>query len=127
MSDDTAYHTLSPEEVLKALDTNAKTGLSRNEAATRLQKYGPNELKKKEGESIWDKIKEQFGDLLVRILLLAAIISFVVSLFEEKDEEFGVPGYVEPLVIFTILVLNAIVSIYQDYDAERALEALKDL
>lgn len=48
-------------------------------------------------------------------------------LIEDKNEEHSVPGYVEPLVIFTILVLNAIVSIYQDYDAERALDSLKDL
>lgn len=76
-----AYHAISGEEALKKLETNINSGLTRAEAATRLQKYGTNELDKKEGESIWDKIKEQFGDLLVRILLLAAIISFVVSLF----------------------------------------------
>lgn len=50
-----------------------------------------------------------------------------MNIIEEDKSEHSVPGYVEPLVIFTILILNAVVSIYQDYDAEKALDALKDL
>jgi magnesium-transporting ATPase (P-type) len=45
-----------------------------------LQKYGPNQLEKEEEESLFEKIKEQFEDLLVRILLLAAIVSFVIAI-----------------------------------------------
>jgi magnesium-transporting ATPase (P-type) len=55
-------------------------GLTQKEAEARLQKYGRNELEKEEEESLWDKIKEAFEDLLVRILLLAAIISFIIAL-----------------------------------------------
>jgi P-type Ca2+ transporter type 2C len=77
----TPYHTQDVNTVLKNFDTNAKTGLTAVQAAEKLQKFGPNELSKPEGESLFDKIKEQFEDLLVRILLAAAVISFVVSFF----------------------------------------------
>lgn len=87
-------------------------GLSNNEAKSRLAKYGTNELEKEEKESIWEKIKEQFEDNLVRILLLAAVISFVISQFEDHEEIHAVPPWVEPCVIFTILILNAAVGIW---------------
>jgi Ca2+-transporting ATPase len=121
------FHTQSLEQTLKSLQADEKRGLSATEVAARLEKYGHNELPKPEGESIWEKIKEQSEDLLVRILCLAAVISFLVSLTEDNHEEHAVPGWVEPLVIFTILILNAAVGIYQDYDAEKAIEALKEL
>lgn len=92
-----------------------------------MAKYGANELEKEEKESIWEKIKEQFSDNLVRILLGAALISFVISNFEEHEDEHTIPPWVEPCVIFTILIVNAFVGIYNDLDAERAIEALKDL
>lgn len=75
------FHTIGSEQTLKTLQTDLKTGLSSTEVAARLQQYGHNELPKPESESLFEKIKEQFEDLLVRILCLAAVISFVVSLF----------------------------------------------
>jgi magnesium-transporting ATPase (P-type) len=66
--------------VVRELGTNLKTGLTEAEAESRLAKYGHNELEKGEEESLWDKIKESFEDLLVRILLLAAVISFIIAL-----------------------------------------------
>lgn len=95
------------------------------EAKKRLETYGPNELEKKEKESIWSKIKEQFEDLLVRILLAAAVISFLIALTDDKDE--GIGAYVEPLVILLILVANAAIGVIQDNNAEGALEALMDM
>lgn len=91
----------------------------------RIEKYGPNELDAEEETSLWEKIKEQFEDLLARILLLAATISFVIALTGDGEE--GLAAYVEPFVILLILVLNAIVAIYQDNDADSALEALKNM
>lgn len=89
------------------------------------EKYGLNELEKEEEDSLWEKIKEQFEDLLARILLVAATISFLIAVTGDGDE--GIAAYVEPFVILLILVLNAIIAIYQDGDAESALEALKDM
>ena len=84
-----------------------------------------NELDAEEERSFWDKIKEQMEDLLARILLLAATISFIIALLGDGDE--GLAAYVEPFVILLILVLNASVAIYQDNDADSALEALKNM
>jgi magnesium-transporting ATPase (P-type) len=99
--------------------------LTSAEAEKRLKEHGRNELDKEEEDSLWDKIKEQFEDLLARILLISATISFLIAVFSENDE--GLAAYVEPFVILLILVLNAIVAIYQDGDADSALEALKDM
>ncbi len=65
---------------MSELKTNLERGLSQAEADLRLKKYGQNQLEKEEEESLWDKIKESFEDLLVRILLLAAVISFIIAL-----------------------------------------------
>ena len=62
---------------------------------------------------------------MARILLLAATISFVIAITGDGSE--GLAAYVEPFVILLILILNAIVAIYQDKDAESALEALKNM
>lgn len=91
----------------------------------RIEEYGENELDEEEEESLWEKIKEQFEDLLARILLLAATISFIIAITGDGEE--GIAAYVEPFVILLILVLNALVAIYQDKDAENALDALKKM
>lgn len=124
-TDDFKYHRMSVKEVLEHFKSSAASGLSDQEAKQRLEEHGPNQLEDEEEESIWEKIKESFEDLLARILLLAAFISFVIALFDDKDD--GIGAYVEPFVILLILILNAIVAIYQDMDAESALDALKRL
>lgn len=75
------FFNFDTERTLKELATDVVKGLTSAEARDRLEKYGPNELDKEEPESIWEKIKEQFEDLLVRLLLMAAVVSFIVSQF----------------------------------------------
>jgi Ca2+-transporting ATPase len=111
--------------VLKQLDVEQSKGLSAQEAKKRLEQYGPNELDKKEEKSLWAKIKEQFEDVLARILLASATISFIFAV--TGDEEEGITAYVEPFVILLILVLNAIVAILQDSNADKALKALEEM
>ncbi|GMH12325.1 hypothetical protein Nepgr_014166 [Nepenthes gracilis] len=103
-------------------------GLSTEEVEKRRKIYGLNELDKHEGPSIWRLILEQFNDTLVRILLCAAVISFVLAWYDgEEGGEMEITAFVEPLVIFIILIVNAIVGVWQENNAEKALEALKEI
>ncbi|KAM7257822.1 hypothetical protein ACFE04_013563 [Oxalis oulophora] len=103
-------------------------GLSTAEAVKRQQIYGLNELEKHEGTSLFQLIVEQFQDTLVRILLVAAVVSFVLAWYDgDEGGEMGITAFVEPLVIFLILIVNAIVGIWQESNAEKALEALKEI
>lgn len=91
----------TPSECLAELGVSADRRLSSDEAAARLQRYGPNELKRHTPPSVWKLILEQFEDTLVRILLLAVVVSFVLALY--NGGEVGVTTFVEPLIIFLIL------------------------
>ncbi|XP_060768143.1 sarcoplasmic/endoplasmic reticulum calcium ATPase 1 [Neoarius graeffei] len=117
-------HTKSACEVLKHFDVNENNGLTPEQVKSNLEKYGPNELPAEEGKSLWELVVEQFEDLLIRILLLAACVSFVLALFEEGEE--STTAFVEPVVILLILIANAVVGVWQERNAENAIEALKE-
>ncbi|KAM7381687.1 hypothetical protein PAMA_012500 [Pampus argenteus] len=117
-------HTKNTAECLAYFGVSETTGLTPDQFKKNLDKYGHNELPAEEGKSIWELIIEQFEDLLVRILLLAACISFVLAWFEEGEET--VTAFVEPLVILLILIANAVVGVWQERNAEDAIEALKE-
>uniref|UniRef100_H2ZGA2 Calcium-transporting ATPase n=1 Tax=Ciona savignyi TaxID=51511 RepID=H2ZGA2_CIOSA len=100
-------------EVLSYFSVSPTQGLSDEQVKRNRAKYGPNGRLWK---SLWQMVVEQFEDLLVRILLLAAIISFVKS----------ITAFVEPFVILLILIANSIIGIWQERNAESAIEALKE-
>eukprot|EP01065_Artemidia_motanka_P001189 TRINITY_DN10555_c0_g3_i1.p1 TRINITY_DN10555_c0_g3~~TRINITY_DN10555_c0_g3_i1.p1 ORF type:complete len:1040 (+),score=363.16 TRINITY_DN10555_c0_g3_i1:106-3225(+) len=113
-------------EVALTYGVDVAKGLSAQQVLEQRAAHGANELDKEEGKSMFELVMEQFEDKLVRILLLAAVVSFVLIVVEEGFSE-GVSGFVEPLVILLILVINAIVGVWQETNAENALEALKEM
>ncbi|KAL6516498.1 Calcium-transporting ATPase 4, endoplasmic reticulum-type [Orobanche gracilis] len=103
-------------------------GLSSDDVEKRRQIHGFNELEKHEGPSIFRLILDQFNDTLVRILLVAAVVSFVLAWYDgDEGREMEITAFVEPLVIFLILIVNAIVGVWQENNAEKALDALKEI
>ncbi|KAG6417953.1 hypothetical protein SASPL_120150 [Salvia splendens] len=103
-------------------------GLLGDDVEKRRQIYGLNELEKHDGPSIFRLILDQFNDTLVRILLVAAVVSFVLAWYDgDEGGEMEITAFVEPLVIFLILIVNAIVGVWQENNAEKALDALKEI
>nr|AML22896.1 sarcoplasmic/endoplasmic reticulum Ca2+-ATPase [Tridacna squamosa] len=117
-------HCKTVEEVCGYFGCDEEAGLTDDQVKRSREKYGPNELPAEEGKPLWELILEQFDDLLVKILLLAAVISFVLAWFEENEDQ--VTAFVEPFVILVILICNAIVGVWQERNAESAIEALKE-
>ena len=113
-------HSDAIEEILQQLGVEPEQGLSSDEASRRLQEYGPNQLKAKPKRSLFKRFLDQFKDVMIVILIIAAIISFVVAVYEGE-------GFFEPVLILFIVVLNAIMGVVQESKAEQALEALQKL
>lgn len=119
---DNAYSSTT-DEVLNKFNVSLKTGLSTVQVETNAQTYGKNEFTPEEGTPFWKLILKQFEDTLVIILMLAALVSFILALFEEGEERFH--AFVEPIIIVLILIANATVGVLQEKRAEEAIEALK--
>ncbi|TYI19333.1 hypothetical protein ES332_A07G158000v1 [Gossypium tomentosum] len=118
----------SVEQCLKEYNVKLDKGLSSYQVEKQREKYGWNELSKEKGKPLLRLVLEQFDDMLVKILLVAAYISFILAYMHgSESEESGFEAYVEPFVIVLILVLNAIVGVWQETNAEKALDALKEM
>lgn len=109
-------------EVIQDYDGDSVSGLTSAEAKKRIEQNGTNELKEKKKKSLIVKFFEQFKDVMVIILIIAAIISFVVAQIEGEEN-----GFLEPLIILGIVILNATLGVIQESKAEKALEALKKM
>ncbi len=109
------YHSLSVSQIIKELETNEKTGLSQYEAENRIKKYGLNELDKGKKISILKIFLSQFTNIMVIILIIGAAISLFIG------------ENIDAIVIFIILILNAILGFIQEYKAENAMKALLNL
>ena len=108
----------SQEEVLNSLDTNVEKGLSSQEVEKRLQSFGRNELEVKKQESLLKKVLGQLEDPMIIVLLIAAFLSYVSSGFED---------WIDSVIILLIVVINAIISISQENNASKSLEALQKM
>ena len=122
------FYSCPQDEVVKDLATDAQKGLSEQEAQARRARYGENKLAEQKKKSMFVRFLEQFKDVMIIILLIAACVSFGVICYqvfvtgEESPIEF-----VEPALIIFIVVLNAIMGLVQESKAEKALEALKNM
>jgi len=111
---------MSTEDVLSALGADPRQGLSTAEAQARLGLYGPNELAEKKPIPGWLKFLAQFANLLIVLLLIAAVISTALWYYQDNA-----PLPYEALAIFAIVLLNAIMGYVQQARAEQALTALR--
>lgn len=114
------WHTKTGEVVLKEMHSSTSVGLDNAEVECRLGKYGPNAYESAERSSIFSMVLRQFKDMANIILLIAVLLSLGLAIREGH-------GFIEPLVIFAIIAMNAALAVTQERSAERALEALQDL
>ncbi len=115
------WHTLSAQQTANRLNTDIENGLSEQKAKSLLSKNGENKLAEKKRPSIIRQFFAQFADFCVIILFIACIISFLTSVLEGNGD------FIEPVVILFIVILNAVIGVYQERRAEKALDALKKM
>ncbi|GAA0065877.1 calcium-translocating P-type ATPase, SERCA-type [Clostridium perfringens] len=109
------WYKKSKNEILKDLDVDEKNGLSSNEALRRLEKYGKNKLETKKKKTLFKQFLSQLKDVMIYILIIAAIISAFLG--EISDA----------LIILLVIIINAVIGVVQESKAEKALDALKEL
>ncbi len=105
----------SQSDVVKEFGVNPANGLSGTEAKARLEKYGFNKLKGKPKKSIISLFLSQLKDMLIYVLLAAAVITFIIG--EIADS----------VIIMLVIILNAVIGVIQEYKAEKAVEALQKM
>lgn len=110
------WYRKSVDETARALGTDAAMGLTAEEAGARLEKHGPNALKQGKKRTLWQMYLTQFKDVMVLVLLAAALISGVL-----------LGEWVDAGIILLVVLLNALLGVIQENRAEKSLEALKKL
>ncbi len=115
------WYQLGSDEVLQTLEVDSNKGLSSNEVASRLDKYGPNELHGAKKINPFQLFIGQFKDALVIVLLISAAVSFGLAFAEDGG------SVKESLLIFAIVIAIAMVGFFNEYKAEKTVEALKKL
>jgi len=111
----------SAEDVLAAQSSNAETGLSAAEAASRLASVGPNKLDEEEKTPMWKRFFEQMADPMVIMLLVAAAISVITGFIQ------GEPEWADAVIILSVVILNSVLGVVQEAKSEQALEALQEM
>ena len=110
------YHSVEIDEIYKVMNTSSN-GLSISEANNRLEKYGKNVFTETKKKSVVVKFLNQFKDLMIIVLLLAAIFSFIISYVNKES-------YIDSIIIISIVILNAIIGFIQELRADKAIESL---
>ncbi|MBQ8559616.1 MAG: calcium-translocating P-type ATPase, PMCA-type [Tyzzerella sp.] len=113
------FYCENKEEVLKELKTS-ETGLSENEAGKRLEQNGKNRLEAAKGKSLIRRFLEQLMDPMILILLAAAAISGVLAVVENES-------FADVIIILAVVIVNAVLGVYQESKAEKAIEALQEM
>jgi len=122
-------HSTSFENVENLMNTSIENGLTESEAQKRIELYGKNELIKEKGKTALQIFIGQFKDFLIYLLIFAIIISVIIGAWEASrpGAESWSTEYTDAVVIAAILIVNAVLGFYQEYQAERSLESLKKL
>ena len=126
------FETKSAKEVLKELDSNVEQGLTSEEAGKRLLQYGPNKLPEKKKTPLFLVFLSQFNDPMIFILLAAAVLSVAISIYQVlspsvADKPTLMEIISDPAIILAVVILNAIIGTVQENNAEKSLEALKQM
>ena len=116
------YYDKPVQEVVDLLHSDSAKGLTGTQVHQQREKYGENRLREKKKKTNIQRFLDQFKDAMILILLAAAAVSFVVACVEGNPKEFF-----EPALILLIVVLNAVMGVFQESKAEKALDALKSL
>ncbi len=116
------FYSQKLDEVLNELATDKQKGLTAEKVTALAQKYGQNKLREKKKKTTLQRFAEQFKDVMILILIAAAVISFAAICYEQNWGELFEPG-----LILLIVVLNAVMGVYQEGKAEKALDALKNM
>ena len=109
----------TPQELLTQLESTPE-GLSSQEAAARLEKYGPNKLKDAEKPSLLQRFIQQLKDPMLIILIIAAAVSAVTNFISHES-------FAEVFIILIVVLLNAVLGVFQESKAEAAIEALQTM
>lgn len=115
------WHTKNIKEIEKELRTNIKTGLGDKDVQIRQDEFGKNKIEEGKKESLLVKFINQFKDFMIIILIIAAIISAVVSYLE------GTGDYFDSIIIIAIVLFNGLMGLIQEAKAEKSIEALKKM
>ncbi|MBR2598678.1 MAG: cation-translocating P-type ATPase [Clostridiales bacterium] len=111
------------EQVAQEIDTDLVKGLTSNEASLRYAKNGPNSLGEEKKVPLWKRFLQQFADAMVIILIAAAALSGYMA-FKSGG---GIEEWIDVFVILAIVILNAVLGVYQEGKADQALAALKKM
>ncbi len=103
------------KDVLDEMNVTQSAGLSENEAKLRLEQNGLNKLKGKPKKSIMVLFFSQLKDMLIYVLIAAAVITFLIR------------EYADSIIIILVIILNAVIGVFQEYKAEKAVEALQNM